>query len=146
MWGLMWALKNSFLVSMSTMYLNFDRRKTRLETVLHTLLICESQRSLLSMVIPRRRCSDTWSVFAPFWTRSSGKGDNWCFCLVAIVRERERERETHTHTHTHTYFHARTHAPPPPPYTHTHTYKSCVQKHYFIIPDNVNKNIKCTGT
>ena len=37
----MWALKNSFLVSMSTMYLNFDRRKTGLETVLHTLLICE---------------------------------------------------------------------------------------------------------
>ncbi len=35
----MWALKNSFLVSMSTMYLNFDRRKTRFETVLHTLFI-----------------------------------------------------------------------------------------------------------
>ena len=67
---------------MSAMYLNFDRRKTRLETVLHTLLICESQRSLLSMV---RRCSDTRSVFALFRTRSSGKGDNWCFCLVAIV-------------------------------------------------------------
>ena len=81
----MWALKNSFLASMSTMYLNFDRRKTRLETVLHTLLICESQRSLLSMVIPKRRCSDTWSIFAPFRTRSSGKGDKWCFCLVAIV-------------------------------------------------------------
>ena len=45
------ALKNSFLVSMSTMYLNFDRRKTRLETVLHTLLVCGSQRNLLSMVI-----------------------------------------------------------------------------------------------
>ena len=44
MWGLMWALKNSFLVSMSTMYLNFDRRKTRIETVLHTLLVWESQR------------------------------------------------------------------------------------------------------
>ena len=37
------------------------------------------------MVIPRRRCSDTWSIFAPFRTRSSGKGDNWCFCLVAII-------------------------------------------------------------
>ena len=49
----MWALKNSFLVSMSTMYLKFDRRKTRLETVLHTLLICESQRSLLSMLYPK---------------------------------------------------------------------------------------------
>ena len=48
----MWALKNSFLVSM---YLNFDRRKTRFETVLHTLFICESQRSLLSMVIPKRQ-------------------------------------------------------------------------------------------
>ena len=78
----MWALKNSFLVSMSTMYLNFDRRKTRLETVLHTLLICESKRSLFSMVIPKRRCSDTWSIFAPFRTISS---HNWCFCLVAIV-------------------------------------------------------------
>ena len=75
-WGLMWALKNSFLSSMSTMYLNFDRRKTRLETVLHTLLVCESQRSLLSVVIRKRRCSDTWSIFAPFRTRSSGKGDN----------------------------------------------------------------------
>ena len=81
----MWALKNSFPVSMSTIYLNFDRRKTRLETVLHILLICESQRSLLSMVIPKRRCSDSWSIFAPFITRSSGKGDNWCFYLVAIV-------------------------------------------------------------
>ena len=30
MWGLMWALKNSSLVSMSTMYVNFDRRKTHL--------------------------------------------------------------------------------------------------------------------
>ena len=47
----MWALKNSFLVSMSTIYLNFDRRMTRLEAVLHTLLVCESQRSFLSMVI-----------------------------------------------------------------------------------------------
>ena len=72
----MWALKNSFLVLMSTMYLNFDRRKTRLQTVLHTLLVCASQRSLLSTVIPKRRFSDT---------RSSGKSDNWCFCLVAIV-------------------------------------------------------------
>ena len=64
---------------------NFDRRKTRLETVIHTLLICESQQSLFSMVIPKRRCSDTCTIFAPFRTRSSGKGDNWCFCLVAIV-------------------------------------------------------------
>ena len=51
----MWALKNSFLVSMSTMYINFDRRKTRLETVLHTVLVCESQRSLLSVVILKDR-------------------------------------------------------------------------------------------
>jgi len=85
MWSLMRALKNSFLVSVSTMYLNFDRRKTRLRTVLHALLVCESQRSLLSVVIRKRRCSDTWSIFTPFRTRSSGKGDNWCFCLVAIV-------------------------------------------------------------
>ena len=38
----MWVLKNSFLVSMSTMHLNFDRKKTHPETVLHTLLVCES--------------------------------------------------------------------------------------------------------
>ena len=37
------------------------------------------------MVIPKRRCSDTWSIFAPFRTRWCGKGDDWCFCLVAIV-------------------------------------------------------------
>ena len=33
--------------------------KTRLENVLHTLLVCESQRSLLSMVLSKRGCSDT---------------------------------------------------------------------------------------
>ena len=38
------------LVSMSTIYLNFDRRKTSLETVLYTIFVYESQRSLLSMV------------------------------------------------------------------------------------------------
>ena len=43
--GLMWALKNSFLLSMSTMYLSLDRNKTRLETVLHALSVCGSQRS-----------------------------------------------------------------------------------------------------
>ena len=59
----MWALKNSFLVSMSTMYLNFDRRKTRLETVLHTLLVCESQRSC------------------------------FCCCLWLYLKDGERERE-----------------------------------------------------
>ena len=79
------GIEEQILVSMSTMYLNFDRRKTRLETVLHTLLICESQRSLLSIVIPKRRCSDTSSSFAPFRTRSSDKDYNRCFCLVAIV-------------------------------------------------------------
>ena len=78
----MWTVKNIFLVSMSTVYLNFDRSKTHLETVLHTLLVCESQWSWLSMVIPKRRCSDTWSIFTLL---SSGMGDNWCFCLVVIV-------------------------------------------------------------
>ena len=37
----MLALKNSFLVSMSAMYLIFDSRKTRLETLWHTLSVCE---------------------------------------------------------------------------------------------------------
>ena len=90
----MWALKNSFLVSMSTMYLNFDRRKTHLETVLHTLLICESQWSLLSMVIPKRWCSDTWSVFSPrgrdYYCINRGPllGLEWHFWLyqITIVR------------------------------------------------------------
>ena len=68
---------NSSLVSMSTMYFNFDRTKTHLETVLHILLVCESQRSSLSMVISKS--------FAPFRTRSSGNGYNWCLCLVEIV-------------------------------------------------------------
>ena len=85
MWRLIWAQKNSFLVSMSTMYLNFGRWKTHFETVVHTLLVSKSQRSVLSMVRPKRQCSDSWSIFAPFRMRSSGKGDNWCFCLLAIV-------------------------------------------------------------
>ena len=61
----MWALNNSFLVSMSTKYLNFDRRNSRLETVLHTLLICESQRSLLSMVIHLKDGVLTLDQFPP---------------------------------------------------------------------------------
>ena len=32
-----------------------------------------------------KRCSDTWSIFAPRRTGSSGKDDGWCFCLVATV-------------------------------------------------------------
>ena len=44
---------DSFLVLMSTMYLNLKSDKTRLETVLHTLLVSESQRSLLPLVIPK---------------------------------------------------------------------------------------------
>jgi len=69
---------------MSTIYFSFGGKKTRLETVLHTLLVCESQRSLLSLVIPERRFSNTWSIFALFRTSASGKGDNWCFWLVVI--------------------------------------------------------------
>ena len=46
-----WTFKNSFLVSMSTMYLSFDRRKSRFDTVLYTLSVCESQRSLLSLAM-----------------------------------------------------------------------------------------------
>ena len=46
------TIRNSFLVSLSTMYLRYDIRKIRFETVLHTyvsIYVCESQRSLLSM-------------------------------------------------------------------------------------------------
>ena len=83
MWGSMWALKNSSLASMSTTYLNFGRQKARLETVSHTLTEYESEWS--SLVIPKTRCSDTWSISAPRRTRWSGMGDCWCFCPVAIV-------------------------------------------------------------
>ena len=38
----MWALKNSVLVSMSTVYLNFDRRETRLETVVSVSSVCKN--------------------------------------------------------------------------------------------------------
>ena len=53
------------------------------------------------MVIPKRRCSDTWSIFAPFRMRSSGKGDNSCFC-VAQTRDKRActskfERSSHKH-------------------------------------------------
>ena len=84
----MWALKNSFHVSISTMYLNFDRRKTRLEAVLHTLLVCESQRSLLSMVILK----DGVLTLDQFTSRLERDRAvrvtiNWNFCLVAIVTD-----------------------------------------------------------
>ena len=76
-------LKSNFLL-MSTKYISFDRRKTLLESGLHTFSVSESQRSLLSVVLPKRRCSHTWSVSVPRRPRSSAKGDNWYFCLVAI--------------------------------------------------------------
>ena len=53
MWDLMWALKKSFKVSVSTMYFSLDKRKTRLESVLHSVSVCVSHRSLLSIIIPK---------------------------------------------------------------------------------------------
>ena len=50
MWDLTWALKKSFKVSVSTMYFSLDRRKTRLESVLHSVSVCVSHRSLLSIL------------------------------------------------------------------------------------------------
>ena len=58
------------------------RRKTRFETVLHTLFICESQRSLLSMVIPKDGVL-TLDQFSPRLERDR----------VVRVTERGRERE-----------------------------------------------------
>ena len=43
----MWALKNSVLVSMSTVYLNFDRRETRLETVVLVSRVCKNLSNML---------------------------------------------------------------------------------------------------
>ena len=54
MWDLTWALKKSFKVSVSTMYFSLDRRKTRLESVLHSVSVCVSHRSLLSIIIPQK--------------------------------------------------------------------------------------------
>ena len=63
------------------MYLTFDRRKTRLETVLHTV----SPSEVYCLWLYLEDGVLTLIIFRPFRTRSSGKGDNWCFCLVAIV-------------------------------------------------------------
>ena len=63
------------------------RRKTRLESVLHNVSVCVSHQSLLSIIIPKSRCSATCSTFTPCSNRSSDKGNSWCFCLVAIVTE-----------------------------------------------------------
>ena len=69
------------------MYFSLDRRKTRLESVLHSVSVCVSHRSLLSIINPKSRCSATCSTFTPCSNRSSDKGNSWCFCLVAIVIE-----------------------------------------------------------
>ena len=69
------------------MYFSLDRRKTRLESVLHSVSVCVSHRSLLPIIIPKSRCSATCSTFAPCSNRSSDKGKSWCFCFVAIVIE-----------------------------------------------------------
>ena len=68
MWDLMWALKKSFKISVSTMSFSLDRRKTRLESVLHNVSVCISQRSLLSIIIPKSRCSATCSTLTPVVT------------------------------------------------------------------------------
>ena len=67
------------------MYFSLDRRKTRLESVLHRVSVCVSHRSLLSIIIPKSRCSATCFTFTPCSNRSIDKSNSWCFCLVAIV-------------------------------------------------------------
>ena len=51
MWDLMWALKKCFKVSVSTMYFSLDKRKTLLESVLHSVSVCVSHRTLLSIFL-----------------------------------------------------------------------------------------------
>ena len=51
MWDLTWALKKSFKYQFSTIYFSLDRRKTRLDSVLHSVSVCVSHRSLLSIII-----------------------------------------------------------------------------------------------
>ena len=72
----MWALKKSFKVSVSTMYFSLDKRKTRLESVLHSVSVCISHRSLLSITVPKSRCSATCSTFTPCSNRSNDKGNS----------------------------------------------------------------------
>ena len=55
------ALKNSFLVSMATVYLSFDRRKTCPKDVLHTVSVCVVSSN---DVIPKRRVP-TLDQFSP---------------------------------------------------------------------------------
>ena len=69
----------------STMYINFDRSKTRLETVLNALLVCKSSEVYCLWLYLKDGVLTLDQFFAPFRTRSIGQGDNWCFCLVVIV-------------------------------------------------------------
>ena len=58
---------------MSARRLSLDRRKTRLETVSHTLSACVSRRSVLTMVIPIRPCLVARLIFATHRTRANGR-------------------------------------------------------------------------
>ena len=80
----MCAKKNANLDFWLTIWLNFERRKIFLETVLHMLLICACHFSWSSTVTPSRRCFETCSIGVVSNFRFKGSCFFWCFCLVAI--------------------------------------------------------------
>ena len=61
----MWALKNSVLVSMSTVYLNFDRRETRLETVVLVSRVCKNLSNTLLHTFLKRVKLHYKSLYIP---------------------------------------------------------------------------------
>ena len=83
--GIVWHVQQTGLFLIPIRQIFIVTIISRSPLFLFVSCMSEFQRSLLSIVIPERRCSDIWSILAPFRMRSKGKGDNSCFCQVAIV-------------------------------------------------------------
>ena len=65
-------------------WLNFERRKMFLETVLQTLLICVYLFSCSSTITPSKRCSETCSTGVDERLKFKDSFSFWRFCQVAI--------------------------------------------------------------
>ena len=65
-------------------WLNFERRKMFLETVLQMLLICVCHFTYLSTVTPSKRCSETCSTGVDKRLKFKESFSFWCLSLVAV--------------------------------------------------------------
>ena len=82
----MWALKNIVLVSMSTVYLNFDRRETRLETVILVSRVCKNLSNTLLHTFLKRVKPHYKSLYIPPMNTESlceGNGGMWSLEISA---------------------------------------------------------------